>query len=331
MARFDHALTLNPPLGDPLMLMMRVTRECVWLGVVTIVSGVLACSGRGGDGVDAPPASGPADPTHLVPNQTGGAVDPGSAPGAAGTGANTGLPCDVQAILEDRCITCHSGTYPPPLLTYENLTAPAPSDPKKSLAAAALERMKSVTAPMPPPPAVGPDATEITTFEAWVNAGTPRAAACTSLPDGGAPAAPTANPYATPTVCTSGKTSTADEGTSMKPGMACNACHQREGGPNLRVAGTVYKTAHEPDNCVGAAPPPQLTVIITDARGRKISLPVNSAGNFSTRSKLSAPYRAEITDGTKTRAMAGSVTTGDCNSCHTEQGANGAPGRVMAP
>jgi predicted CXXCH cytochrome family protein len=29
--------------------------------------------------------------------------------------------------------------------------------------------------------------------------------------------------------------------------------------------------------------------------------------------------------------MSGAVTAGDCNSCHTEQGANGAPGRIMAP
>lgn len=329
MARAIETGTLNAPLGDPLM--KRVSHELVRWSVATFVTALVACSGHGSESVDDPQAGGPADPGHLVPAAAAPSPsDPGLAPGAAGTGANTGLPCDVQAILEDRCITCHSGTYPPPLLTYDNLVAPAPSDPKKSLAAEALERMKSVTAPMPPPPAAAPDATEIATFEAWVTAGAPRGAACTTLPDGGAPP-PAASPYATPTVCWSGKTSTAGEGSSMKPGMACNACHQKEGGPNLRIGGTVYKTAHEPDNCVGAAPPPQLTVIITDAKGRKISLPVNSAGNFSTRSKLSAPYRAVITDGTKTRAMAGSVTTGDCNSCHTEQGANGAPGRVMAP
>ena len=31
------------------------------------------------------------------------------------------------------------------------------------------------------------------------------------------------------------------------------------------------------------------------------------------------------------RAMLGSVTSGDCNSCHTQDGRNGAPGRVLAP
>jgi hypothetical protein len=33
----------------------------------------------------------------------------------------------------------------------------------------------------------------------------------------------------------------------------------------------------------------------------------------------------------KTRAMVAPQTNGDCNSCHTENGANKAPGRVLLP
>ena len=58
---------------------------------------------------------------------------------------------------------------------------------------------------------------------------------------------------------------------------------------------------------------------------------MTAVGNFSTRTRIVPPYKAQVTDGVKTRAMAGSVTGGDCNSCHTETGANGAPGRIMAP
>src|SRR5512143_2439287 len=43
----------------------------------------------------------------------------------AGTGANTGLPCDVQQLLENRCIGCHLGPSPKPLLTYSDLLAPS--------------------------------------------------------------------------------------------------------------------------------------------------------------------------------------------------------------
>ena len=38
----------------------------------------------------------------------------------------------------------------------------------------------------------------------------------------------------------------------MRPGHACIACHQANDGPDFAIAGTVYATAHEPDNCNGA-------------------------------------------------------------------------------
>jgi hypothetical protein len=117
----------------------------------------------------------------------------------------------------------------------------------------------------------------------------------------------------------------------MHPGDRCNACHQVMGGPNLRIAGTVYPTLHEPNDCNGSKPPPQLTVVITEANGQRTNIPVNEVGNFFTRQRIRAPYKAAVTDGTKTRSMVGSVAGGDCNNCHTESGANGAPGRIQAP
>ena len=118
----------------------------------------------------------------------------------------------------------------------------------------------------------------------------------------------------------------------MAPGEACISCHSRGEGPRLSIAGTEYPTAHEPDDCNGgngvSGPP---TIVITDANGNSINLLPNAAGNFYTRSSIALPYRAKITAGGNERAMSAAQTSGDCNSCHTESGANGAPGRIMAP
>ncbi|MCA9590236.1 MAG: hypothetical protein KC657_33260 [Myxococcales bacterium] len=246
----------------------------------------------------------------------------------AGSGAVTGLPCDVQQLFENSCIGCHLGPSPVALLTYDDLVKPS-ADPKKTVAQASLDRMKSTTAPMPPAPAVPPTPAEIATLEAWVNAGTPKGAACTT-PPGGVDAGGGTN-YNTPTVCTSNKffPPGADNSASMNPGGACITCHSMRGGPRYTVAGTVYPTAHEPNDCNGVNA--GLTVVVTDANGAVTNLPVNGVGNFRSSTRIAAPFKVKVTDGTKERVMVGTLTAGDCNTCHTEAGTNGAPGRVMAP
>ena len=250
----------------------------------------------------------------------------------AGTGAATGLPCDVQQLLENRCIGCHLGPSPAPLLTYDDLLKPS-SETSKTLAQKSVERMKSVGSPMPPAPAVAPTASEIATFEQWVTAGTPKGTACTPPPgDAGADAGSTGgNPYNTPTVCTTNTTwKNGNEGSSsMRPGGACITCHTMRGGPAYVVAGTVYPTAHEPNDCNGKGA--GLTVVVTDKNGAVTNIAVNAVGNFSSRANIAAPFHVKVTNGTKERVMAGALTAGDCNSCHTLAGVNGAPGRVMAP
>jgi hypothetical protein len=116
----------------------------------------------------------------------------------------------------------------------------------------------------------------------------------------------------------------------MRPGEACIACHSSGEGPRYSIAGTVYPTAHESNDCNGASDP-NVQVVITDATGATITLPLNSAGNFESRQSIATPYTAKVISGTKVRAMATPQTSGDCNSCHTEQGNNGAPGRIIAP
>jgi mono/diheme cytochrome c family protein len=91
----------------------------------------------------------------------------------------------------------------------------------------------------------------------------------------------------------------------------------------------VYATGHEPDNCNGAT---GATIVITDANGTSLSTQTNSAGNFYfDATTIAFPIHAQVTVDGATRAMTGAVTTGDCNSCHTQAGAQLAPGRVVLP
>ncbi len=259
----------------------------------------------------------------------GGGPDGGdAATTGAGTGAMTGLPCDVQQLFENRCIACHTGKPFASLLTYEDVLKPS-SDPTQSVAQAALARIKSATSPMPPLPAAAATASEIATLEKWVTSGSPKGAVCT-------PSVPDANPdvgggFNTPLVCTSGATwPGGNQGSPrMRPGGACITCHSMQGGPGFAVAGTVYPTAHEPNDCNGVNG--AVTVEVTDAKGVVTSIAVNDVGNFRLLDAVAAPFHVKVKRGTKERAMAGALTAGDCNTCHTQAGMNGAPGRVVAP
>jgi hypothetical protein len=119
----------------------------------------------------------------------------------------------------------------------------------------------------------------------------------------------------------------------MAPGEACISCHQSQRGeaPVFTVAGTVYPTAHEPNDCNGSAAG-AVSVVLVDANGNSVTLQVNSAGNFTYRAlSFATPYTAKVVSGSNERVMATAQTNGDCNGCHSETGSNGAPGRIMAP
>jgi hypothetical protein len=147
------------------------------------------------------------------------------------------------------------------------------------------------------------------------------------------------NPFATQSVCTSNKSWTGgDRGSEqMHPGRGCIACHQAgagffnaEHGPAFKVAGTVFPTAHEPDECNGASSS-GVSVVIKGANNQMLTLTPNAVGNFFTLDNIQPPYTAEVHYQGRVRAMATPQSTGDCNTCHTETGANGAPGRIMLP
>jgi hypothetical protein len=273
-----------------------------------------------------------------------GAVSP--AEGGKGNGAATGqldgggvssidsnapLWCQCQALMQQRCDGCHgakpTGGAPMALVTRVELMAPSSSNPGKTAAEQSLARMQSAAAPMPPSPSTHASALEIGVLDAWIKAGYPDDS-CTGFDAG--PLA--ASPYDTPVVCTSGKTFVGEEGSTMRPGEACIACHARSNdAPTFVIAGTTYPTAHEPDDCVGSNAGGGVTVEITDKNGTQHTLSVNASGNFSYQGSVVPPYTAKVVKGGVVRAMVAAQTNGDCNSCHTESGKNGAPGRIMLP
>ena len=116
----------------------------------------------------------------------------------------------------------------------------------------------------------------------------------------------------------------------MHPGGECIDCHTRLDGPPFDIAGTVYAGFHQVLDCNGES---GATVVITDANGQVFTLTSNSAGNFylPVERGLQTPYTAKVVVDGVERVMFSPQTNGDCNSCHTQDGANGAPGRVHIP
>ena len=135
--------------------------------------------------------------------------------------------------------------------------------------------------------------------------------------------------YVTADICPTGRAWTGgDYGSpNMHPGVACIACHNNNGGPHFKIAGTIFPS-NEPDDCLGAS---DASIEITGADGKVLTITANEAGNFYSEVDVKMPYQAKVTSGGKSKVMFGAQTVGDCNTCHTEKGANSAPGRVTLP
>ncbi len=134
---------------------------------------------------------------------------------------------------------------------------------------------------------------------------------------------------------------------AMNPGFACRSCHLGQnfegqnptGESNLQWAmffmGTLYSDFNQANLCRADAVPAGATVEILDATGAlKLSLPVDPSGNFrsgTVDAMIPLPYRARVKANGQTRVMGTAQMNGDCNTCHTEQGREGAPGRIVWP
>ncbi len=154
------------------------------------------------------------------------------------------------------------------------------------------------------------------------------------FPDGG-PCLSSVDPFGIPPTCTSGTMWTQGnfKDPRMRPGLACFSCHgASDMAPGFTLAGTIYPTAHEPDECNGGgAQMGQATVVIKDSTGMELTLAANTVGNFFWAADLMPPYTAKVVYQGCVRIMATPQMTGDCNSCHRQIGANGAPGRIVLP
>jgi hypothetical protein len=147
----------------------------------------------------------------------------------------------------------------------------------------------------------------------------------------------------------------------MRPGEACLNCHNGQGGGDdnggggnsgpgggggddngggdddnaaelYTIAGTVYNTPHEPNDCQSnATSRGTTTVAVHDAAGRTITMTANAVGNFFSTSAVTFPITAVVSRNGLQRAMTVGQTSANCNMCHTQTGANGAPGRILAP
>jgi mono/diheme cytochrome c family protein len=252
--------------------------------------------------------------------------------GDGGTGQDSGgtpvvgadVPCEVANVLATYCSSCHASSASSSGISINSLadlSATSKLDPSKTVAQLCVDRMKDGS--MPPAGNTAPTAQEITAFEAWVTGGLAQGSCDPN--DGG-----TADPFAGPHVCTSGKKYTFGASSAMEPGNPCVSCHAQNGGPRLTIAGTVYPTAHEPSRCY-ATGVTGAVVVITDKNGAKTNITVNSVGNFYSTKTIAMPYTAVVTYMGKSRAMAAAQTSGDCNACHTENGDMNAPGRILLP
>jgi hypothetical protein len=242
------------------------------------------------------------------------------------------MPCDVQALLSARCVSCHGAIpvlgAPMSLVTYSDLLAPARSNPALTVAELAVARMQSATAPMPPAPAARATSAEIAVVQSWNAAGNPQTACAAD--------AGVIDPFSVPPTCTSHTTWTGGTrgSSSMNPGLACVACHATTGGeaPLFALAGTVYPTAHEPDLCNGVnRTTVGAQVVVVGADGRTITLVPNAAGNFTYEGNVALPFQAKVVYMGRERVMSTPQNSGDCNACHTQSGASGAPGRILLP
>jgi hypothetical protein len=121
----------------------------------------------------------------------------------------------------------------------------------------------------------------------------------------------------------------------MNPGQACRACHKTKASDyNYFFMGTVFPGFYEKDLCM-SPPPSGAKVEILDTTGKvTMTLTPNASGNFMSSAVVAGvpiPYSARLVANGVTRAMNAAQTDGDCNKCHTEQGIEGAPGRLVWP
>lgn len=90
-------------------------------------------------------------------------------------GAGQPIPCEVAAVMESACWSCHGATRqftaPMSLVTYEDFHAAAPSNPARKVYELVGERIHHPTSPMPPIPNPRLDDAQLALVDAWLGGG----------------------------------------------------------------------------------------------------------------------------------------------------------------
>ncbi len=155
-------------------MVFRLAQSAVFFVLISSCSGSLTGPVDGGSGGSA---------------TGGGSGGGGSAGGAGGgfVGDGGGFACDIQPVLNARCLDCHSNPTrfgaPMPLVTYADTQAQSVAAPTQKIFQRMAARVADETAPMPQAPNLRLTAAEIAAFQSW-SAGGGLQGSCTA-PDGG--------------------------------------------------------------------------------------------------------------------------------------------------
>jgi hypothetical protein len=138
---------------------------------VVVLALVAAATGLGGLGSACSATNGAA------PGGNGTSGGPGTIAPVAPDGVTGALPCDVDAILATSCRKCHDASpkfgAPMPLVTAEDLHAPAKSNPAQHVYELVAKRIADDNDPMPQPPNPRLSDADRATLTSWAGAGAP--------------------------------------------------------------------------------------------------------------------------------------------------------------
>jgi len=301
-------------------------------------------AGCGRDGVNGEDDGGTGGGVGMNGTGGGNTGTGGSAGTGGGSGSSSVTFCDVQPVIAAQCGACHGATPSsgaPQLMTVSDFAATSPRG--GTMLDRSISRMTTNPPAAAMPPGVGGAASDVMLLENWrtnalapCNPGTGGGSgAGGGSGTGGGAGTGGGSGMVTPTCASNLTWSFGNSGNgAMNPGEACVTCHAaRRRGPLDGFMGTVYPSAHEATLCMVSSVPSGLSVEILDTSGVvRRSFPITSLsdGNFHGGSiGTPSPYTARVMlNGVVKSQMVGPQTNGDCNVCHTAQGAQGAPGRI---
>jgi hypothetical protein len=145
--------------------------------LVFCVAGLVACTGKiGGGGGDGGEGGG-----------AGGGAAGGSGGGTVSGDAGSG--CEVQALMNARCVSCHSSPptqgAPIAFTSLASLRSLSLRDPLKTNAERCVARMQETATRMPPMPEAPATAAEIAVLTGWIAGGMPACASDAGTEDAG--------------------------------------------------------------------------------------------------------------------------------------------------